>query len=862
MSSPERRARPAAVPRVTVAAHELIPLDAGWELAAATPDAVEGPAGLADLDGWVPARVPGTVAGALRDAGIWEPYDERDLDREDWWFRCAFEAPPAEAGEEVVLRLDGIASVSEVFLNGTAISGGKSMFERRAADIGDLLRLDRNELVICCRALAPLLELRRKPRARWRSAVGNNALRHFRTMLLGRAPGFAPGPAAVGPWRGVAVERRRTLVVERLELLARCEGDDGVLAVRGRLRALDGQRIDAARIEVGEASAELALRDLGEATFELDGEVRVGQARRWWPHTHGEPVLHAASLWIETNGGELAVDAGRVGFRELAPGPRPGSDPVEEGLDLHLNGERVFVRGALWTPIDFVAMTASQRHLRGALEQVREAGMNMVRIAGTGAYECEGFHDLCDELGILVWQDLMFANFDYPFADEGFAAIAEAEAADLLTGLAGRPSLAVVCGNSEVEQQAAMLGLDPGMARAGFFGETVPALCAQHCPDVPYLPSAPCGGTLPFRNDRGIANYFGVGGYRRPLSDARLAGVRFASECLALANVPAASGMAAIFGADGGAATHDPRWKRGVPRDVGASWDFDDVRDHYLELLFGLDAGALRACDPERYLELSGIVSGELMAAVFGEWRRAASPCGGGLVLWLRDLLPGAGWGLLDCDGTAKPVLGRLARALAPIAVWATDEGLGGVGVHVANDGERPLAGRLRAALYRKDGRQVGEASSDLRLGAHESASFDLEALLGRFVDASWAYRFGPPAQDLIWLALEGEDPAAPLAAHAHLVTGPPSESFSAEQLGLEGEARVVDGGLTVNVRSRAFVYGVRFDLPGTALADTLFDLEPGADRTIRLSCESESQKSISLSATNLSGRLVLAVRR
>src|SRR5205807_10299132 len=126
------------------------------------------------------------------------------------------------------------------------------------------------------------------------------------------------------------------------------------------------------------------------------------------------------------------------------------------------------------------------------------------------------FHDLCDELGLLVWQDFMFANLDYPIADEGFKASVEREAGVQLAALGGRPSLAVLCGNSEVEQQVAMLGLDPALGRGELVGELLPQAIAEAQIDAIYVPSAPCGGALPFRPDRGVANYYGVGGYRRP----------------------------------------------------------------------------------------------------------------------------------------------------------------------------------------------------------------------------------------------------------------------------------------------------------------------------------------------------------
>src|SRR6185437_1986057 len=158
-----------------------------------------------------------------------------------------------------------------------------------------------------------------------------------------------------------------------------------------------------------------------------------------------------------------------------------------------------------------------------------------------------------------------------------------AEAGEVLAALAGRPSLAVVCGNSEIEQQVAMLGLDPAMGRGELFGELLPAALERSGADAIYVPSAPSGGARPFRPDQGVANYYGVGGYRRPLADARLAGVRFAAECLAFANVPDEAGVEAVLpDAPGDVVVHHPRWKAGVPRDVGTGWDFEDVRDHYL----------------------------------------------------------------------------------------------------------------------------------------------------------------------------------------------------------------------------------------------------------------------------------------
>ena len=202
---------PPAPDAIRVDGHERQDLTEGWQVAACAPDASATPDGIDGLD-WAAASVPGTAAGALRDAGLWDFADGRDFDAEDWWFRTEFEAEPGGDDEVVLLRLDGVATFHEVFLNGELVGAGESMFAAAQIDLGGLLREGRNELAIRCLALNEKLGARRKPRARWRTKLADNRLRFVRTMLLGRCPGFATGPAAVGPYRPVWIERRRGLV--------------------------------------------------------------------------------------------------------------------------------------------------------------------------------------------------------------------------------------------------------------------------------------------------------------------------------------------------------------------------------------------------------------------------------------------------------------------------------------------------------------------------------------------------------------------------------------------------------------------------------------------------------------------------
>ena len=189
----------------------------------------------------------------------------------------------------------------------------------------------------------------------------------------------------------------------------------------------------------------------------------------------------------------------------------------------------------------------------------------------------------------------------------------------------------------------------------------------------------------------------------------------------------------------------------------------------------------------------------------------AAGPVGvaGGIVLWSRDLVPGAGWGVLDERGEPKVVWHFLRRALAPVAVWTTDEGLNGIAIHAANDRPDPVRARLRVALYRDSEVCVGEGSEELELAAHSVVERSVEGLLGRFVDVSCAYRFGLPQQDLVVTTLEGAGGA--LARDFRFPTGRPRARHDASALGLEASATAASSGaIEVTVGARRLLYGVR----------------------------------------------------
>jgi beta-mannosidase len=788
-----------------------------WECRSSSPETGLDVADLSlDDPSWMRAQVPGTAAGTLRELGRWHwgEDDEDLLDGSDWWYRCRFDCPSGDLAGTWRLELDGLATVADVWLNGAHVLHSENMWVTHRIPISNLN--PRNVLLLRFAALSPLLNQRR-PRPRWRSLqLRSQNQRWYRTTLLGRVPGWSACGAPVGPWRPIRLLdiAAGALVAER-QFETRCDGTTGI--VRARV-SLEGVAIgDTAQLSVGDHTVSTAVADVnGESV--IDVSVEVADAQRWWPHTHGEQPLYSVRLSI----GGHELDLGRLGFRTVEV------DREDGGFSISVNGVPVFCRGAFWMPPDVVSLHAPESALRESFRHVVDGGMNMLRIGGYVSYEDRRFWDLCDELGILVWQDCMLAGFDPP-EEPDFVESVRVEVTQELRKLQGRPSLAIVCGSSEMQQQAAMFGLSSDRYHSPLLEETIPALVQDALPGMPYVVSSPTGGELPFEPGEGVAHYFGVGAYLRPVSDARTAGVRFAAECLSFGIPPERLTVERSFGS-ANVAGHHPIWKAGVARDSGTSWDFEDVRDDYVRHIFDVDPFRVRYADPERYLDLGRAVVAHLMSTVMADWRCIQSSCAGALILSWHDLCPGAGWGLLDSNTIPKAPWFALRRVLAPVATLITDDGLAGLRVHVVNDHSSRLEGELRLTLYNANGAAVEEAISPIKVDGHSEQHWNAATLLGGFRDLTNAYRFGPPAYDLVRARLEAGDTVSE-AFHLPLGLGRRQEP----DLGLEAHAAPGRDNWQLTVLTRRFAQWVVIDVPGFAAQDSWFHLAPGSQRTVVL---------------------------
>ncbi len=753
---------------------------------------------------WVSAAVPGTVAQALHLAGRYDLAQPRALHDSDFWYRRVIHAEG-----EYVLQFQGLATLAEIYLDGQRIARFESMF--LPLQTGVQLRGE-SRLCIVFRSLNRHLEGVKIPRARWRVAmVPQQNLRAVRTTLLGHMPSWCPDVHMVGPWLPI----RLLAVGEVTDVKWRTS----LVADEGHVRLDLSSRADISGASVACAGVTVSLQRTGPSTYRA--ELRVAKVERWWPRGMGQQALHALVLKMP----DRNLLLGQVGFRQISVDR--GTDG--EGFGLVVNGHPLFARGAVFTPPDILHPGASAG-LERRLTLLAEMGANMVRIAGPFCYEGTDFYRICDALGLLVWQDLMLANFDYPFASTSFVASLTAEIEGLLQRVGGSPSLAILCGGSEIQQQAGMVGLSAERRSMPFFDEDLPRLCARLAPDLIVVPNSPTGGDQPFSVRQGITHYFGVGAYERPLDDARRAAPRFISECLAFASVPEPVSLDLL----GVAAVHDPAWKAAVPRDRGASWDFEDTRDHYLARVFGLDPAHLRRTDLSHYLAASRAVMAHVFSNTLAEWRRPASPTRGALVFTAGDLKLGAGWGLVDAQGEPKSTFYAFRQVCQPIALFLTDEGCDGVDIHLVNDSPDQLQLQLVVRLLRDGETEVAHGTLDVEVLSRSGVSLAANRVLGIFTDVSYAFRFGPPGHDTVHVSVAG---GASGDRSLFLEAGffPQGPYSAPRSIKFHCEVTRIGGDWWLELAAESVARFVHIDDRHYRPLDNYFHLFPGAVRRVRL---------------------------
>lgn len=687
-----------------------------------------GPA--ADLPEPVPATVPGEVHTDLLAAGaIPDPFDGANesalawIGRTDWTYRAEFSwQPNGHTRHDLVAQ--GLDTIATVRLNGTVLGRTRNQHRSYRFDVTGLLVEGQNELVVEFEAPVTAAERLSEEIGR-RPHVNHHPYNAIRKMAANYGWDWGPDVATAGIWKPIAIESWTGVRLAAVRPLATVDAAAGVLTAHVDLEWERAEAPAVLGVEVGGVTASVEV-PAGRTTATV--QARVEDARLWWPRGYGEQALYDVTVTLALAGSAAASPAaaspaaasatgdgtagagepldrweGRIGFRTIELDT--AADLAGSAFAFSVNGRPVYVRGLNWIPGDAFITRMNRQRYRQAIGDALDAQVNLLRIWGGGIYESEDFYQACDELGILVWQDFLFACAAYAEEDPLRSEV-EAEAREAITRLSQHASLALwnggnenVWGYVEWSWRPALVGRTWGR---GYYLDLLPALVAELDPRTPYCPSSPFSfSEFVHPNDprSGSMHIWDVWN-DRDYSAYREYLPRFVAE-FGFQGPPAFSTLTS--------AVHDePLAPYGPTLLV-----HQKAADGNLKLERGLGDHLPRWRDFDEWHWATQL--NQARAVGFGiEHFRSLSPLNRGVVVWqLNDCWPVVSWAAVDSAGIRKPLWHTLRRVFADRLLTVQPRG-DGLALIAHNESESSWAGTVQVVRARTT--QGGEVLAEQTL--------------------------------------------------------------------------------------------------------------------------------------------------
>jgi beta-mannosidase len=457
----------------------------------------------------MPAAVPGVVHTDLLSADVIpDPYLDRNEDdiqwigRTSWRYETTFDWQPG-AEDRVDLACDGLDTIARVDLNGVTVGRTANMHRSYRFPVADLLQPGANRLTVTFSSAQDYAEAQRDRMGDL--PIPNSAsvypINFIRKMACNFGWDWGPVLVTAGIWRPIGLHSWSAARLAQVRPAVTVEGGEGRVRVEVDIERV-GERVPlrlTARIAGVHAVVAIAAE---EDTAVLD--LEVADARLWWPHGYGDQPLYDLDVGLERVASAAAGDVGlvdtwsrRIGFRSVRLDT--SEDEVGSAFTLVVNDVPIFVRGANWIPDDCFPTRVGPGRYRARVTQARGANIDLLRVWGGGIYESDDFYDACDEAGVMVWQDFLFACAAYPEESPVFEEV-EAEAQENVARLMPHASLVLWNGNNETYMGWHEWGWPERVGDRtwghGYYTELLPRVVAQTDPTRPYWPGSPFSGSI------------------------------------------------------------------------------------------------------------------------------------------------------------------------------------------------------------------------------------------------------------------------------------------------------------------------------------------------------------------------------
>jgi beta-mannosidase len=665
---------------------------------AGRPDAILAEAG------WLDVNLPTDTYLALHAAGrLPHPFADgneeacRWVVEREWWWHAVFQAPLISADERLRLEFGGLDTFATIWLNGVLLGQTDNMFRAYGYDVTDLMRIEgRNEILI--RFTPPSVMVADKSVLAWNissAPIKISKRNHMRKAQFGWGWDWAPHLPTVGVWRPVTIEARPRTTIDTIRFSTLSISDGALTRVEVDLT---GEHRDDLELVmtlktpdgIVAASATMASRDELAAV-----ELLVERPELWWTADLGGQPLYELEVQLRQDGAIRDRRIQKVGLRTIVLDTGPDRDePGASFFRFVLNGVPIFARGANWIPASSFVGALDRADYAPLIETAIAANMNMLRVWGGGIYEHDAFYDLCDERGLLVWQDFMFACAPYPENDPDLVATIQAEIDFQIRRLHNHPCLSLWCGNNEGQAIHHMVtrlqGRSDPYPGELYFESIIPQAVERLDPTTPYWPGSPSGGPSYNSMKAGDVHNWTVWHGFPQIPDATPVG-NFDPSPEGVAYTRYAEDMARFvseFGIQAAPALQTlERWLSPDQLVLGSEHFLSRIKDHPKDKVNAMLANVTGLPSTLRqYVDFTQFVQAEGLKFGIEHYRRRKPHCSGTLIWQLNDCWPGISWSLVDHDGARKPSWYTVARAYAPVAASFRRTEDGAVEFWVIND--------------------------------------------------------------------------------------------------------------------------------------------------------------------------------
>lgn len=464
---------------------------------------------------WIPAIVPGDVHLDLLRAGlICEPLVSdnntkyRWIEEKAWWYARVFHLPDGFIGRRVELVCDGLDLTAEIWINGVRVGSANTMFVQHRFDVTEALRPGGNEIRV--RLDVGFEAVKDAPTEKFVKSWGREEPR--RPWMRKAQQAFywdtAPRLVTCGIWRDIALESYDGFILR--DVYVTSTFDDWAATVNVALEIdslLSEESPCLVQVRLCDQETDVTERKMlapqpGSNTAHLS--LEVVHPRLWWPNGMGEPHLYQVTVQVWDAAQTILYDEKnlRHGLRSLEIVQEPLNEE-EKTFTVVVNGRKVFCKGGNWVPSDAIYARINRDKEYRLLKYAREANFNMLRVWGGGVYPDTFFYDICDELGIMVWQDFMYACAYYPDDEPAFCEAAREEAEKVVRKFRNHASLALWCGNNETYMMHARVNPEGTFYGLKIYSEILPEVCKRLDPQRYYHPSSPYPGPWPGQEKQG-----------------------------------------------------------------------------------------------------------------------------------------------------------------------------------------------------------------------------------------------------------------------------------------------------------------------------------------------------------------------